>query len=116
VSTESTTKTVRFTITGGDGRFELHRQLELVGTKVSSSFPFFRIEGNLEGLPGTETDHIQITGAVALHPLNGDDWAINGIYPRESPFSSIASRIPGTFIGQYNTRTRKGYINVTFGE
>ena len=118
--TTETNNTIRAEITDGGNKFELFQQLGNIGLKDDNgkrlNIPNFRIKARLKGMlgvPSASDDHLQITG-ISAEDWSGESWIIEGTYPYTGPNSNGITRRGGTFKGLYNTRWRKGFIDITF--
>lgn len=119
--TTATNNTIRAEILDGGNKFELFQQLLNIGLKDDNgktvNRPHFRIKALLQGLGGylsATDDHLWITG-ISAEDGSGESWIIKGNYPYTVPNSNAITRRGGSFEGLYNTRTRRGFVVLTFG-
>lgn len=112
------TEIVRFEITDGDNKFELFRQLMMIGARDSKSkhidLAGFGVSLYRDGLSQKPwKDQLRIDG-IKARDASGDEWLIFGSYvDSQQTIPELKMRV-GNFEGEYNTRSRSGYIIVSF--
>lgn len=110
-------------LTGGDDRFELDHQLPDIGRVDARSRPPFKVKAQRirNAWEFGLAEELLATIAIGLHVRelgsldgSGDYWRIGGVITRETlqriAWLGRAWPITRKFTGEYNTHTRRGFI------